>query len=62
MTRMLGADAILMNTAIAEAGKPEQMAMAMKLAVEAGRLAYLSGRMPRRLYASASSPIQGAIK
>ena len=58
----LGADAILMNTAIAEAGKPEQMAMAMKLAVEAGRLAYLSGRMPRRLYASASSPIQGAIK
>ena len=58
----LGADAILMNTAIAEAGNPEQMATAMKLAVEAGRLAYLSGRMPKRLYASASSPIQGAIK
>jgi thiazole synthase len=58
----LGADAILMNTAIAEAGNPEQMATAMKLAVEAGRLAYLSGRMPQRLYASASSPIQGAIK
>jgi thiazole synthase len=58
----LGADAILMNTAIAEAGNPEQMATAMRLAVEAGRLAYLSGRMPRRLYASASSPIQGAIK
>lgn len=58
----LGADAILMNTAIAEAGNPEQMARAMKLALEAGRLAYLSGRMPRRLYASASSPIQGAIK
>jgi len=38
------------------------MAEAMKLAVQAGRLAYLSGRMPRRLYASASSPIQGAIK
>ena len=58
----LGADAILMNTAIAEAGDPGQMATAMKLAVEAGRLAYLSGRMPKRLYASASSPIQGAIK
>ncbi len=58
----LGADAILMNTAIAEAGDPGRMAMAMKLAVEAGRLAYLSGRMPKRLYASASSPIQGAIK
>jgi len=58
----LGADAILMNTAIAESPNPEQMAAAMKLAVEAGRLAYLAGRMPRRLYASASSPIQGAIK
>lgn len=58
----LGADAILMNTAIAEAGRPEQMAKAMKLAVEAGRLAYLSGRMPKRLYASASSPLAGAIK
>lgn len=58
----LGADAILMNTAIAESQSPEQMATAMKLAVEAGRLAYLAGRMPKRLYASASSPIQGAIK
>jgi thiazole synthase len=58
----LGADAILMNTAIAEATNAAQMAEAMKLAVQAGRLAYLSGRMPRRLYASASSPIQGAIK
>jgi thiazole synthase len=58
----LGADALLMNTSIAEAGNAEQMAAAMKLAVEAGRLAYLSGRMPKRLYASASSPIQGAIK
>lgn len=58
----LGADAILMNTAIAEARDPAQMATAMKLAVEAGRLAYLSGRMPKRLYASASSPIEGAIK
>jgi thiazole synthase len=58
----LGADAILMNTAIAESPNPEQMAAAMKLAVQAGRLAYLAGRMPKRLYASASSPIQGAIK
>jgi thiazole synthase len=58
----LGADAILMNTAIAESQNPEKMAKAMKLAVEAGRLAYLAGRMPKRLYASASSPIQGAIK
>lgn len=58
----LGADAILMNTAIAEARDPAQMATAMKLAVQAGRLAHLSGRMPKRLYASASSPIEGAIK
>ncbi len=58
----LGADAILMNTAIAEAKNSEQMAEAMRLAVRAGRLAYLSGRMPKRLYASASSPIKGAIK
>jgi thiazole synthase len=58
----LGADAILMNTAIAEARDAAQMAEAMKLAVQAGRLAYLSGRMPKRLYASASSPIEGAIK
>jgi len=58
----LGADAILMNTAIAESRDPAQMAEAMKLAVQAGRMAYLSGRMPKRLYASASSPIDGAIK
>src|SRR4029453_15288403 len=58
----LGADAILMNTAIAESQKPEQMATAMKLAVEAGRLAYLSGRIPTRLFPSPSSPIEGAIK
>src|ERR671938_1063979 len=51
----LGADAVLMNTAIAEAQNPEQMASAMRLAIEAGRLAYLAGRMPKRLYASASS-------
>ena len=58
----LGADAILMNTAIAEARDAAQMATAMNYAVQAGRLAYLSGRMPKRLYASASSPIEGAIK
>src|ERR1700750_3397244 len=49
----LAADGVLMNTAIAESQSPEQMAKAMKLAIEAGRLAYLAGRMPRRLYGSA---------
>jgi len=58
----LGADGVLMNTAIAESKSPEQMGRAMKLAIEAGRLAYLAGRMPRRLYASASSPLSGVIK
>ena len=58
----LGADAVLMNTAIAEAQNPEQMASAMRLAIEAGRLAYLAGRMPKRLYASASSPLTGAVR
>src|SRR6185503_18407146 len=58
----LGADAVLMNTAIAEARDSAKMATAMNLAVQAGRLAYLSGRMPKRLYASASSPIEGAIR
>lgn len=57
----LGADAVLMNTAIAEAQDPGKMATAMKLAVQAGRLAYLAGRMPKRLYASASSPLEGNI-
>src|SRR5687767_9508866 len=57
----LGADGVLMNTAIAEAQDPAQMATAMKLAIEAGRLAYLAGRMRKRLYASASSPLEGAI-
>ncbi|MEW6776992.1 MAG: thiazole synthase [Bdellovibrionota bacterium] len=57
----LGADAILMNTAIAEAKDPVQMAEAMRLAVEAGRKAFLSGRMPRRLYANASSPLTGMM-
>jgi len=55
----LGATAVLMNTGIAGAKDPEKMARAMKLAVEAGRLAYESGRMPRRLYANASSPLDG---
>jgi thiazole synthase len=58
----LGADGVLMNTAIAESEDPAKMAIAMKLAIEAGRLAYLAGRMPKRLYASASSPLQGVIK
>jgi thiazole synthase len=58
----LGADAVLMNTAIAEARHPGQMARAMRLAIEAGRLAYLAGRMPKRLYASASSPLAGVVR
>ena len=58
----LGADAILMNTAIAEAGDPAKMAEAMKLAIEAGRMAYVAGRMPKRLYASASSPLTGVVR
>jgi thiazole synthase len=58
----LGADAVLMNTAIAEAQDAEKMAQAMKLAIEAGRLAYLAGRMPKRLYASASSPLTGVVR
>lgn len=57
----LGCDAVLMNTAIAEARDPVAMARAMKLAVEAGRLAYLAGRMPKRAHASASSPQTGLI-
>ncbi|HEV2829470.1 MAG TPA: thiazole synthase [Pyrinomonadaceae bacterium] len=58
----LGADAVLMNTAIAEAHDSAQMAEAMKLAIEAGRLAYLAGRMSKRLYASASSPLTGVVR
>jgi thiazole synthase len=57
----LGADAVLMNTAIAEARDAARMATAMRLAIEAGRHAYLAGRMPKRLYASASSPFDGTI-
>jgi thiazole synthase len=58
----LGADGVLMNTAIAEAQDPIAMATSMKLAVQAGRLAYRAGRMPKRMYASASSPLAGTLK
>jgi len=51
-----------MNTAIAAAEDAEKMALAMNLAVQAGRLAYLAGRMPKKLYATASSPVEGAVR
>jgi thiazole synthase len=57
----LGCDAVLMNTAIAEAKDPIRMAVAMKHAVIAGREAFLAGRMPKRLYAEPSSPMGGLI-
>ena len=57
----LGCDGVLMNSAIAEAKDPVKMARAMKLAVEAGRLAYLAGRMGKKLYADPSSPLAGLI-
>ena len=57
----LGADGVLMNTAIAGAQDPVAMAESMKLAVQAGRLAYLAGRIPRKMYASASSPVEGLV-
>jgi thiazole synthase len=57
----LGCDGVLMNTAIASAQKPVLMASAMKKAIEAGREAYLAGRIPRKRYASASSPIDGTF-
>ena len=57
----LGCHGVLMNTAIAGAKDPVSMARAMRLATEAGRLAYLSGRIPRKLYATASSPLEGVI-
>src|SRR5688500_4701941 len=57
----LGADGVLMNTAIAGAQDPVAMAEAMKHAVIAGRLAYLAGRIPRRMYATASSPVEGMV-
>jgi thiazole synthase len=58
----MGCDGVLMNTAIAGAKDPIAMARAMKLAVEAGRLAYLAGRIERKLYATASSPLTGLIE
>jgi len=57
----LGCDGVLMNTAIAGAKDPVLMAAAMRHAVEAGRLAYLAGRIPKKLYATASSPLEGMI-
>ncbi len=57
----LGVDGVLLNTGIAHARDPRMMAQAMKAGVEAGRLAYLSGRIPKRLYATASSPTEGVI-
>jgi thiazole synthase len=58
----LGCDAILMNTAIAGAKDPILMAHAMRGAVEAGRQAFLAGRIPAKLYATASSPLDGLIR
>jgi thiazole synthase len=57
----LGCDAVLLNTAIAGAKDPIRMAQAMRLGVEAGRHAFLAGRIPRKLYATASSPIEGLL-
>jgi thiazole synthase len=57
----LGADAVLMNSAIAGAADPVAMAHAMRLSVEAGRVAFRAGRIPRKMYATASSPIEGLV-
>ena len=58
----LGADGVLMNTGIAAAQDPVLMAEAMKHAVIAGRAAYLAGRMAKKLYATASSPVEGVVR
>ncbi len=58
----LGADAVLVNTAVAKAKDPVRMAEAMRLGVEAGRKAFLAGRIPRKPYASASSPEEGVVR
>lgn len=58
----LGADGVLLNTGVALAKDPVRMARAMKLAIEAGRDAFLAGRIPKKLYASASSPVDGVLK
>ena len=57
----LGCDGVLLNTAVAGARHPVQMARAMRLGIAAGRLAYLAGRIPRKLYATASSPMEGLM-
>ena len=61
MAMELGVDGVLLNTGIAHAQDPLRMADAMRHAIEAGRLAYLSGRIPKKLYATASSPVEGVI-
>jgi thiazole synthase len=58
----LGVDGVLLNTGIAHAKHPLEMARAMRLATESGRLAYCAGRIPKKLYATASSPLEGQIK
>jgi thiazole synthase len=58
----LGADGVLLNTAVAQSKNPSQMALAMKLGVQAGRLAYLAGRMEKKYYANASSPLDQISK
>jgi thiazole synthase len=62
MAMEIGADAVLLNTAVAQSKKPSQMAEAMKLAVQSGRLAYLAGRMEKKYYATASSPLEQISK
>jgi len=62
MAMELGYDGVLLNTAIACAQEPVKMAEAMRHAIEAGRLAYLAGRIPKKLYASASSPLEGVLR
>ncbi len=57
----LGVDGVLLNTGIAHAADPLQMALAMKAGIEAGRRAWLAGRIPKKLYATASSPETGTI-
>jgi thiazole synthase len=57
----LGADGVLLNTGVAHAKDPVKMAIAMRHALEAGRLAYQAGRIPKKRYATASSPFQGVI-
>lgn len=58
----LGCDGVLMNTGVAGAADPVAMAAAMRKAIEAGRLAYLAGRIPKKLYATASSPLEGVVR